>query len=213
MHRVWREAPEGDPVTWLFLLLLRLLLIEADPDADDPDEDEDDPEPDDEDEELTEEQLADIEATRDPEARIKSLMLANARLGKKVEKLETGTSNGSHALRDARLEAEFMREAIRSGHLGLDLDAAWDLGHAKKIFDLVKVKADGSVKGMDRALETILSRYPYLADDPDPDEPEPRPKVRPPKTGTGRKAKDTSGALDQSVIRERFPSLKKRRRI
>jgi hypothetical protein len=99
------------------------------------------------------------------------------------------------------------------GHMnGIDLDAAWDLGHAKGIFDLVKVKADGTVEGMDRALEKILSRYPYLADDAADDEPEPRPIPRKPTNGTARKRPSQTG-IDQAQLRERFPKLKRRRSV
>jgi hypothetical protein len=205
-------------MTWLLLLLL---LVEADPDADEPDDDEPDPdepdddgdEPGDDEEELTAEELADAEATRNPIARVKSLLAANKRLAAKVSKLEGGTSNGGRALRDARLESAFLRSAIELGHDSVDLDAAWTLLEGKQILSLVKVKADGTVKGMDKAWSTLLDRYPYLvSDDANDDESEPRPRVPKPTTGTPRKKPGATG-IDKMALQERFPKLRRRRSV
>ncbi len=104
-------------------------------------------------------------------------------------------------MRDARLEAAFLRSVLTAGTL-LDVESAWDLAAARGFFDAVK--DDGS--GMDKALEALVDRYPWLAEDAPADDPKPLPK-----TGGAKKKPDASPAVTQMTLRERFPALRRSR--
>jgi hypothetical protein len=191
------------------LLLLRLLLLLLD-DADPPDDDnaEGDSDLDDE-----------VEATRNPKARIKSLLAANERLTKKLEKQAKqikelqSQQNGDDSddqrseLATMRLENAFYRAVLASGEK-VDLEDAWLLMTSRGFIDTVEVGDDGTVQGMDKALEKCLSRYPFLltdpslADDEEDDDQPPRRTASPP-----RKKRDKESPYSRSELAKRLPAL------
>jgi hypothetical protein len=81
------------------------------------------------------------------------------------------------------------------------------------LLDLVKIEEDGTVEGLNEMWEQLGNRYPFLFDDANDDnEPEPRPKAPRPTTGTGRRQVEP-GALNSAALKERFPTLKRRRKV
>jgi hypothetical protein len=194
-------------ILWL-LALLRLFLFEGEGNGDG-DENDGDP-PDDEDEEPD----PDKKRPRDPE---KQKLIDEARKWRlKFREAEAKLKDVGDqepirdALRTARLELSFLRTAMEHDDPIADLETAWDLGTARGYFDTVKIEDDGTVAGMDEALDRLLERYPYLIDSDDDEEPEPpvsRPSPRP--IGQGRKA---GAAVGDASLEKRFPLLAKRRR-
>ena len=79
------------------------------------------------------------EATRDPVARIPSLLEANDRLSKKltqrdakITELEARNGEGdAERVNGLLLEIAFLRECITTDEPISDLDTAWTLGHAR----------------------------------------------------------------------------------
>lgn len=67
---------------------------------------------------------------------------------------------------------------------------------------------------MDRALQTLLERYPWVADGfSESDASDDPPKAPPrPKTGTSPKSKVNNGRMESAAFKERFPALRNRTR-
>lgn len=176
------------------LWLLRLLMLETDAGELEEQEEDDDTE--------------DVGVVRDPEAYIKALKDQVERLHKKVRKQDSELrdlrdQSNDAALRDARLEAAFLRAAVKRGEPIADLETAWDLGHVRGFFDAVT--DDG--EGMGEALDKICQRYPYLLDvDGAPTEPESSIHKGQRRVKPTREAHATDRAM-----RERFPALRGRR--
>jgi hypothetical protein len=88
--------------------------------------------------------------------------------------------------RDSRLESAFLRSMLTAA-TPVDVESAWDLAVARGFFDAVK---DDTGDGMDEALDALLDRYPWLANDASADD-----GIPPlPKTGGARKTADASPA-------------------
>src|SRR5262245_34764070 len=182
----------------LLKLLLLLRLAEIAPDDADLDEDEEEEEE---------------EPIRDPEKQALSREAGNWRkkfraAEARIKELEEADS--SEAFQEARMENAFLRAVMERGG-DLDLDTAWDLLHVRGFVDTVTVSAD-SVTGMDEALEKLLDRYPWLPDEVpetgEDDEPANGSKRTP--TGAKRRKAGPAGP-SQSQLKERFPSLARRR--
>jgi hypothetical protein len=120
------------------------------------------------------------------------------------------TRDGSAS--DARLRSAFLQHVLDSKEQ-LDIETAWDLGHVRGFFDVVEIDDDGEVSGMDKAFDSLLVRYPWLADAYEEDEEPSDPALPPkPKTGTGRKNPGNAGATNKKAMQERFPALRDKRR-
>ncbi len=209
---------------WLHLLSL---FLEISPDDEEDDEDEDNPS-DDEDEDEEEDpqktiqklkdRIQELSDVRKPHGKIAALQDQVNRLHRRLKErdqtikdLEEGVST-SHlaALKQSRLETAFLQFVIRYDD-PLDVESAWDLGNARHFFDTVKIADDGTISGMDEAIDTLLSRYPWLSDggsDPDPEDDSRPPK---PKTGTHPPKSTNNAAASKTAMRDRFPALKHRR--
>lgn len=206
---------------WLFLAILGIFETAPD-DPDDPDDgpdaDDDADEPEDHDE--PEEEI------RDPIAKIKALTAANARLARRKKQLEKKLAKAGDGpseettkqLVSVKLENTFMRAVLARG-TDLDLDTLHTLMSSKGFFDAVTFDGETGepdIDSMSEAIEQAIARYPWVEDPPDDDDAEPvrtpSPKVT---TGTGRKRPDPAAenAIDTAKIRERFPALKRRRRV
>jgi len=68
------------------------------------------------------------------------------------------------AIREARLETAFLRVVVERDDK-LDVETAWDLANVRGFVDPVKIDDDGEAVGMDEALDRVLDRYPWLADE------------------------------------------------
>jgi hypothetical protein len=155
----------------------------------------------------------DEEEIRDPKAKIHSLEEANARLSKKIKAKDAriseleATEPAADELQAARIEAAFFRTLLVREEPIADIETAWDLASAKGYFDTVKIE-DGNVAGMEEALDRLVERYPYLADEApieDSEDDTPKPGGRP--VGPARKDSRATTA----TLRERFPALRRRR--
>ena len=130
-----------------------------------------------------------------------------------IKQLEEGAKPqpDEGALNAARLETAFMRSAIALGHQSLDLDTAWTLMESKGLLDAVAITDDGGVEGMDDAWSRVLSRYPWLVEEPPLEDVEPATPLRrtasPPRKRTDALAAQTT----QARLVERFPELRKHR--
>ena len=90
----------------------------------------------------------------------------------RIEELEEGGDPVSAKRSSPRVwRSAFLHAVIRRGE-PLDVETAWDLANIRGFLDATKVDDDGNVEGMEDALERVLERYPWLADEPpyDPDE-------------------------------------------
>ena len=126
----------------------------------------------------------------------------------RIAELEAGAGGAGEANNDARLENAYLRAAIARGN-DLDLDTAYDLMRAKGILDTVTVDDSGAVQGMDEAVETVVSRYPWLTDISKAEDSEP---VVPPKTGgAGKGMPGNTGR--RASLEHRFPALRGRRSL
>jgi hypothetical protein len=187
---------------WLLLhLLFQLLLLEGN--GDPPDDDTDD--------DLEDDTGDDDEPTRDPEARIKSLREANNRLANKIKKKDEEIAElrkGSGGDQESALvEISFLREVL-SRETPIDHETALDLALAKGYFDALKVE-DGEVSGMPEAIDSLVSRYPWLESDTDADDEDTttgKPSVRPVNRSRQR------GTESRAGLERRFPALGRRRR-
>jgi hypothetical protein len=210
----------------LWPLLARFLLLKTEGGSDDDDDAGDGGEPDggsptgdgdSDDHEKEGTPPDDAEATKNPKARIKSLLEANARLvrklkarDKRIQELEADGDGDGDQLRTARLEVAFLCTVMNSEDRIDDVETAWTLGTARGYFDPVKISDDGEVEGMDEALGRLLERYPYLVgEDADDEEP---PKTSGPSGWQPLKNREAAQASSEASMRQRFPALRRRRR-
>jgi hypothetical protein len=85
------------------------------------------------------------------------------------------------------------------------------LGQPRSVV-VVEISDEGEVSGMDKAMENLTGRYPWLADSYEEDEePSDAPLPPKPKTGTSRKTGSNAGATNKKAMAERFPALKQRK--
>jgi hypothetical protein len=203
-------------IFWLWLLFLRLLFLDTDPGGSDGDDDGDSGDDDgDGDGDPADTPPDDAEATKNPKARIRSLLGANARLNRKLKEkdqriaeLETGSDDG--ALQEARLVAAYWRHIATSDVKLNDAETALDLAMGKGFFDVLKFSEDGEVEGLGEAFARIVERYPWLVADGDEDE-EPHPS--PPTSGRQplTRSKDIGATqMSKAKMKERFPALRRR---
>jgi hypothetical protein len=197
------------------LWLLWCLLFETAPDDETDDEGRPDDDGDEDDPAVADDDGDQDEAgedTRDPQARIKSLLAANDRLAKKNTKLQKALSDGSQGdgadLVAVRRENAFLRAVLERGET-LDMDTAWDLMNAKGFIDLMKVSDDGEVSGAEEAMQKLVDRYPWLldADGSATDEPT---RMPPPSGGRAKKKHDTT-AVRHADLKGRLPALRRSR--
>lgn len=144
------------------------------------------------------------EEIKNPSAKIKAQQEQINRLQRKIGKLETNPVSEDDVY-SARMEAAFFRQLMTSSVAISDLEAAWDLGTAKGYFDNLKIADDGTVEGMDKALEKLVARYPSLAATDDDDEDDEKPTG-----GRAVKAPKKSNIADDASLRKRFPALRGR---
>jgi hypothetical protein len=157
----------------------------------------------------------DLDEIRDPRAKIEALSEANARLVRKVEARDAeiarlNEGGESEAVRDLRLENAFLRAVVALPDPIRELDDAWTLGNNRGFFDTVEIADDGTVTGMDDALDRLADRYPWLLD---PDAPSDR-DDGPPKRGTPKppRRKSSENGPTPAELRGRFPALRRGRR-
>jgi hypothetical protein len=156
-------------IRFLWFLLAALLFDTDDNDADDADADDttDDDADDDKPDADGDEAITDVPTLQ---RKLKARKEQVGRLAKKlsnkdaeIKKLEKASGkNDSETVESLRVENAFLRTAITSGE-SLDLDTAWVLANSKGFMDAVKVKDDGTVEGMDTALEKLIVRIPTSA--------------------------------------------------
>ena len=130
-----------------------------------------------------------------------------------IKQLEQGAKPqpDEGALNAARLETAFMRSAIALGHQSLDLDTAWTLMESKGFLDAVAITDDGGVEGMDDAWSRVLSRYPWLVEEPPLEEVEPAMPLRRTATPPKKRSSALAAQTTQARLVERFPELRKHR--
>jgi len=205
-------------ILWLWLLLLRFLFLDTDPGGSDGDDDGDSGDDDgDGDGDPADTPPDDAEATKNPKARIKSLLGANARLIKKlkerdqrIEELEAGTNDG--VVQEARLAAAFWRHVYTSDVKLTDAETALELATNKGFFDTVSFADDGAVEGMAEACTRLTERYPYLVSEEDDEEPPAPTSLTSPSGRQPLTRNKVTGAsqVTTAKMKERFPILKRR---
>jgi hypothetical protein len=193
----------------LRLLWLILMLEEGDPPGDDDqDDDDNDTEEDDAPEPPTDEELKN-------NPRIKELSRENGKwriklrkAEERIEELEDGDGQAS-VLRTSCVEAAFWRSLVVGPHKIADHESALDLFTARGFADLVKIDENLEVSGMDDAIEKLVARYPWLADDDLPSDDDvdvPSRRTAPPP----RKKMDTTQAKpSRKELEKRMPHLRK----
>jgi hypothetical protein len=191
-----------------FLWLLLSLLFDTVPDPDaDADEDADEEEAaDDEDEDEGADDTADAAAKNVSTATyIRDQRLHKASQQAKRHRLALRAAEEKlAALPTLRLENAFLR-ATREQKM--DVETAWDLFIARGFADSVKLEDDGTITNMDRALEALMDRYPWLADaDSLPD-----PAPVPPSVKGARRQPDAAAAssMNRKTLESRFPALRR----
>lgn len=103
-----------------------------------------------------------------------------------------------------RIENLFMRSVLaRSG--SLDTETAWTLMRERGFLDAVN---PDEPETMDAALDKVVDRYPWLADEAEASAVEPPPL--PPSGGRARKVKDSHRVTDNAGLANRFPALRGR---
>jgi hypothetical protein len=162
---------------------------------------------------------------KDPEAKIRALesektrhavnaKKARAERDAAVAELEQAKrASSAEGLKEARMESAFYRELLKRKE-PVDAETTWDLLHVRGFVDTITVNEDGTVEGMDAALEKLFDRYPWLLDGYveiiEEEEGEPKRRTAPPP----RKRRDSAGDVPTaaSVNVQRFPSLAKGRK-
>lgn len=199
------------------LLWLLLALEEGDgngpPDDDDNDTD-DDTDDDSDDVDDAPEPPTDEELKNNP--RIKELSRENGKWRIKLRKAEErikdleDTDDHVAAVRTSKVEAAFWRSLVVGPHKIADHESALDLFTARGFADLVKIGDDHEVSGMDDAIEKLVVRYPWLADDlPSDDDVEiPLRRTAPPP----RKKKDGASPTSRKDLEKRMPALRRHAR-
>jgi hypothetical protein len=122
-------------------------------------------------------------------------------------------------LADATARADTAEAALRATRIRLAADHL-NHGRAEPFKDLdlalsqvdlgaLVVKDDGTVTGLDAALDHIASRYPYLVDDSgeasDPDDGEDKPQNR-----SANRQKRTSRETTEATLAKQFPAMRRR---
>jgi seryl-tRNA synthetase len=197
-------------------LLWAILLLEETNDDDDipPDDDDeshDDDPPDDDDDEDIRDPKAKIAALKDEKERHKrNAKKAREDLDKanqRIKQLEDGGATDGDG--ESRIEAAFWKSLVVGPHKIADHESALDLFTARGFIDLVTVGDDGEVAGMDEAMEKMLARYPWLADDdlPTDDDADTPPKRR--TASPPRKKKDSQPVQTRADLEKRLPHLRK----
>lgn len=128
-----------------------------------------------------------------------------------IKELETTQAEKvAAAIRGARLETAFLRVVFERDE-SIDVETAWDLANVRGFLDAVKIGDDGSVDGMTDAIDRVLARYPWLADEPigtDDGLTEPlRRTASPPMRRPGTKEPQFS----REQLQKRLPALRKHR--
>lgn len=145
-------------------------------------------------------------AVADAEARMRHKYIKPMKAELARLKRDAGNAGAAVAtVRSLRLENEFLRLAGGSFH---DADAAFRLADVSQV-DLAD---DGTITGMDEAVEAVAEAHPYLvrddlAEDDEDWEPPDLPSGRP----TNGRRKSGDQATSDAVLRKRYPALQNRR--
>ncbi len=135
------------------------------------------------------------EQTRNPQARIKSLLEANQRLSKKLAQREARIKELEQASTTEQ-QAEFLKHVYSNGIKLVDLDTALYLAHKEGVFE---------EENLSEAIDAMLDTYSFLVEDEDNGQSAPKQKQ-----GGRTLSKPKDKGVDQAALARRFPALRQR---